>query len=935
MSDEMFSQAEKALEKGERGQARALLGRLLIQNPRNEAAWLLLARAVDQRAQAVECLERASQINPQNRQTAQALAALKHHQPSPAASLAAPPQPPKALAPSKPSATPQPAQLEKANPDLAATVVAPRTAEPMPADQVRPRKTTVKETTLIRSEEQMLKEHAPRGRTNWSLILGGIIVLLIAFAAILGPRLAPKDPVEENVIIKAGDTWVTPPFPAFTVPGFLLGSDLFGRDLLSRILWGIRPTIIMVFIVAVVRLVLGTIIGLGAGWSGSRLGRWLEMLITAALAVPVFMVALGAIAMLGATGGNLYFLAEALGAPEHILAALEDAGATLFDQMLPFIIGLSINGWGETARLVREQTRAVRGQPYIEASHALGASSFQILSRHVLKQILPMLWMLFSFEISSTLMVTAGLGFLGYYIGGDVWIEVGDFVSRRVSGTPELGQMLATSWSSLTEPWPMVLTGSIIFITVLGFNLLGDGLRTLTDPERASRNNWLARASHKASWWLEEKFTYPAGNWMRKNRLGTGLAAGALLITGVSLAWWFMRPPSQEIPTTLAVTIPGGHPWASERGDPYGTRWSNFKGPAAPSILWSRRSDAGFTGGAVISAQGIIYIGSADGHLFALNEAGDILWQVELPAIPTGSPALGAQGEIFIADLGGGLSAVSPDGTLTWHIQPEGNGKGITNPAVAADGTAYSLMVNPLGDRAFSVALDGKVNWETDTQTKAADSMPRLTPSWQDLFVKNSVLRTEDGAWQDLQPPSAQDPVLSGREQYFVGGDAQTYLLAGHLVMQWRPTDSGMEIVQTAEWNYESVGMNQYSSFPVDAGVTADKTVWLFYSRQYGGTFIVWLDLTGAFQGLSGTPLDKNSLLVTVDDQSTAYVCGISGEAESQWKSACYAYPKGSAEPSWEIDLSGMHGEVIGGAATPGRLYITTEDGYLFAIGDG
>jgi ABC-type dipeptide/oligopeptide/nickel transport system permease subunit len=209
-----------------------------------------------------------------------------------------------------------------------------------------------------------------------------MIVLIITLIAIFGPRIALQDPLKEHAILQVGDKWFVPPLNAFKVKGFLLGSDEFGRDLLSRVLYAIRPSLIMVCIVAVVRLFLGTLIGLGEGWSKGWLGRILDGMISAALSVPILIVALVAIAMLGAEIG-----------------------------LLAFIIGLSINGWGETARFVREQTLLIKGQLYIESSHALGASSFQTLIRHVLRQIMSMVWMLFAFEISGTLMVTAGLGF--------------------------------------------------------------------------------------------------------------------------------------------------------------------------------------------------------------------------------------------------------------------------------------------------------------------------------------------------------------------------------------------------------------------------------------------------------------------------------------------------------------------------------------------
>jgi peptide/nickel transport system permease protein len=307
-------------------------------------------------------------------------------------------------------------------------------------------------------DEQDISSRQPRSRkVNWPLWAGSLIVLFVLLIAIIGPRLAQRDPVQEHMILQVGDKWEIPPFPPLTVPGFPLGSDQFGRDLLSRLLWAVRPTLIMVTIVAVVRLLLGTAIGLGAGWFTGRVGHALDVIIGVALAVPVLMVALAAIALIGVELG-----------------------------LLAFIVGLSINGWVETARLVREQTQLIKGNLYIEAARALGASDSYTLLHHVVRQIMPMVWMLFSFEIGRTLMTTAGLGFLGYYIGGDIWIDVSDFVARRLSGMPELGQMLASAWNEqqvITEPWGMIIAGSVIFIAVL--QLARRGIATATRPGSA------------------------------------------------------------------------------------------------------------------------------------------------------------------------------------------------------------------------------------------------------------------------------------------------------------------------------------------------------------------------------------------------------------------------------------------------------------------
>jgi peptide/nickel transport system permease protein len=232
--------------------------------------------------------------------------------------------------------------------------------------------------------DRTAEQAVPSMQWNWPLIAGIIFVTIITFFAIVGPTIAPKDPGEENNITLIDGKWYIPPFDIGT-PGYPLGSDSFGRDLYSRLLWGIRPTMIMVFVVAVVRLVLGVIIGLSAGWFTGKVGRFLNGLIQVALALPVLLVALGAIAIIGVEFG-----------------------------IWAFIIGLSLTGWVDTALQVREQTRIVKGQVYVEAASAIGATNQQILSNHILKQITPMLLMLFAFEISSTLMLTAGLGFLGY-----------------------------------------------------------------------------------------------------------------------------------------------------------------------------------------------------------------------------------------------------------------------------------------------------------------------------------------------------------------------------------------------------------------------------------------------------------------------------------------------------------------------------------------
>ncbi len=226
---------------------------------------------------------------------------------------------------------------------------------------------------------------------------------------------------------------------------------------------------------------LGVIVGLISGWSEGRPAHALTSLTAAALSVPTLIVALVAIAAIGVEWG-----------------------------IWAFIIGLSVTGWAESAQSIREKARELRGEEFIAASRALGASQSQILVSHTLRHVMPMVWMLMAFEIGNTLTVTAALGFLGYFIGGDVWIEVSDFVARRVSGAPELGQMLATSQVNILQPWAMFAVGTVVFITVLGFNLLGEGLRRRLALKQATRRTFYGLLVSDVLPWVDAAMVGPA-----------------------------------------------------------------------------------------------------------------------------------------------------------------------------------------------------------------------------------------------------------------------------------------------------------------------------------------------------------------------------------------------------------------------------------------
>jgi outer membrane protein assembly factor BamB len=545
-----------------------------------------------------------------------------------------------------------------------------------------------------------------------------------------------------------------------------------------------------------------------------------------------------------------------------------------------------------------------------------------------------MVWMLFAFEISGTLMVTAGLGFLGYYIGGDVWIEVADFVSRRTSGAPELGQMLATSWVNLLQPWPLVLTGSVIFITVLGFNLLGDGLRSRLNPEFINRNNPLALFSHHLNLWFEQSVSYPVSSWLKVNRLRPILVILAVMALVGSLYLFRIKFSDRFNPSHAALVVPSGQIWASEKVDPYGTYYMNSIGPQNPHQLWVINHPAGFSGSPVISADGTIYVAGLDATLMALNPDGTTRWQTSLPEIPLGPLALGPQGIVCVTDSKGGLSAFSPDGNLLWTYSMVVTGKPSHGAIVAPNGIIYYLIETPIGDTLNALLPNGQLLWSIKPGTRGADTGLRLSPDGQQIFVKNVVVNTQDGSLVDLTLPTKDSLVLVNQAHLLVGANGKTYLLAGHVVMQWTQTSQGFNLIQSADWNYRSVGMNQNSGLPIDAGVTPRGNIWLFYSGYYGGTSVFWLDPTGKILGSFFPVFNESTQLIAIDGSSIAYICGMGFSPGQGPITTCEAYRQNSVEPLWTFLFSeGTYG-VVAGAMAPGRMYVITSDGTLTALGD-
>lgn len=348
-----------------------------------------------------------------------------------------------------------------------------------------------------------------RSRTvNYPLSIGMALSVMVLAVAVFGPMLAPHDPLKEyGVILIDGRPYGPPPLerpiPPFLDARFPLGTDGTMRDVLSRLLWAVRPTLIMCVVIMLVRLGIGVVLGGLAGWF-----RGVERVVDAATAVctavPLLAVAVAILLGWGLQRG-----------------------------LVGFVVALSLTGWCDTASVVKTRVQAIRRAPYVESAHAIGLRTGGILRRHVLPQLRPFLPLLVAFELSAVLLVVAELGYLGYYLSGGAVFEYSIGNSDRNftlrPGTPELGQMLSNFFRNLYRtPWIAIAAGGTVFTMLAAFALVGEGLRRRLDITRARR------ARLRLPEPLLDALALPRWRWGL-----AGVATGAVLLLGVvSVRQW-------------------------------------------------------------------------------------------------------------------------------------------------------------------------------------------------------------------------------------------------------------------------------------------------------------------------------------------------------------------------------------------------------------
>ena len=267
-------------------------------------------------------------------------------------------------------------------------------------------------------------------RLHVKAFTGGVIVLLFIIIGIIGPSIAPFDPNKQELtaMMKA---------PAGIGASHSLGTDNLGRDILSRVIYGSRVSLLVAFAVVFVSGFIGIALGAISGYFGGKVDFVIQKLVEVVWAFPPLLLGITIMAFLGQGLFNL-------------------------------ILALVAQRWIPYCRVVRGQTLSLRNRDFVTAAQCLGASNRQIITRHIIPNLIQTSLVIGTFAMASSIIAEASLSFLGVGVPPEI---------------PTWGTMLADARIYISTAWWLPLfPGLCIFVTVLGINLLGDALRDILDP---------------------------------------------------------------------------------------------------------------------------------------------------------------------------------------------------------------------------------------------------------------------------------------------------------------------------------------------------------------------------------------------------------------------------------------------------------------------
>ncbi len=273
-----------------------------------------------------------------------------------------------------------------------------------------------------------------RFRGHQGMIIGSVIVVSVILVALLAPLLSPHDPYQQDLMKRL----IPPVWDSRGSWEHILGTDHLGRDYLSRLIYGARISLLIGIGAALISGIIGTIMGVMAGYFGGRVDMVVTFLVTVRLSMPVVLVALAVVAIVG---GSL--------------------------QVVITVLGLLL--WDRFAVVMRSSTLQIRSMDYVSAAQAVGCSTGRILTTEVMPNVVNNLIVIATIEIAHAIILEAALSFLGLGVQPPL---------------PSWGLMVSEGKDMmLFEPWLITIPGVALFLLVLAINLMGDGVRDITAPE--------------------------------------------------------------------------------------------------------------------------------------------------------------------------------------------------------------------------------------------------------------------------------------------------------------------------------------------------------------------------------------------------------------------------------------------------------------------
>lgn len=641
-----------------------------------------------------------------------------------------------------------------------------------------------------------------------------VIVCIYIAIACFGNYLAPHDARAKTAVYQDATVIIAPPFPLGT-PGYFLGSDQFGRDVLSRLLVGTRPTLLAIFVIAVLRIVLGYSMAIVMTAAPPWL-RTIAATFTALCGIlPPFM---GALLVLSLAGTS--------------------------PSLAVFIIALSWNSWVDCARDVTYRFTQAQQQTFYHAARSSGDTEYSIMVRHGGRTISAPLLSLFITELHTALGLLAMMGFLGYFVGGATWMIIaGDAVpiGARASDYPELGQLLATSFERVLRPEYLFVVGSYIALLMIGLQQL----TTVSDSTPLLRPPWFNTWRNALEWGIARR--HPL--WL--------LLVPLSVIATIVVVLMPVQPHLVSAPRAAPLIMRRAQPWGMVGGDAS----MSYRTPIIHTFINPSQlsSTLAIQSAPVIGVHGDVYV-YADQQQLIHWDSNQREQRIQLPFQPLGTPALDTHGRVVI---------VSPSGHIA-HLDGQGNPVLQYHTITRAQATS-SAVVGPndmvavtVVDRIETFDARGQHLWATNAIAGYHETAPVFAPDGHIIMLANQAFDVLDGGRLPLFAGDSHAQFENPR--LISGADGYVYRRSGHQLTQLSVAGFVPSALRIIDWDAAHVTM----FFPEISGVTAEGMVWQLYTGYGNKAILVWMAGDGAY---TTAPLPAHPRLVAVADDATVLIC--------------------------------------------------------------